>query len=140
LVWTSRALSSKFSTAVVCKDCLYGLDDGVLVCVDLATGRRRWKQGRYHHGQLLLAGDLLIIQAESGEVFLVAPTPEAPHEWGHFAALDGKTWNNPALAGRLLLVRNDREAACFELPWKTAAPPERTAGERNAGSETRVAR
>jgi outer membrane protein assembly factor BamB len=121
VVWTSRAISSKFATAVVYKDHLYGLDDGVLVCVDLATGQRRWKQGRYHHGQLLLAGKLLIVQAESGAVFLIAPAPDGPRELGHFAALDGKTWNNPVLAGRLLLVRNDREAACFELPWNTAA-------------------
>jgi outer membrane protein assembly factor BamB len=116
LLWKSRALSSKFSTAVVHKDHLYGLDNGVLVCVSLATGERRWRAGRYHHGQLLLAGDLLLVQAESGEVFLVAPTPAGLRELGHFAALEAKTWNNPALAGRFLLVRNDREAACFELP------------------------
>jgi outer membrane protein assembly factor BamB len=30
--------------------------------------------------------------------------------------LSSKTWNNPALASRYLLVRNDGEAACYELP------------------------
>jgi hypothetical protein len=30
--------------------------------------------------------------------------------------LNGKTWNPPALAGDLLLVRNDQEAACYRLP------------------------
>jgi hypothetical protein len=29
---------------------------------------------------------------------------------------DRKTWNPPALAGRFLIVRNDLEAACIELP------------------------
>ena len=33
-----------------------------------------------------------------------------------FAVFDRKTWNAPALAGRFLFVRNDRDAACFELP------------------------
>ena len=30
-------------------------------------------------------------------------------------ALDGVTWNNPALAGEYLLVRNDREAVCYRV-------------------------
>ena len=29
--------------------------------------------------------------------------------------LTSKAWNTPALAGRYLLVRNDREAVCYEL-------------------------
>jgi outer membrane protein assembly factor BamB len=95
---------------------LYGLDDGVLTCLDPASGERRWKGGRYGHGQLLLVEDLLLVQTEEGEVVLLEPSPEAPRELTRFAALDGKTWNPPALAGSLLVVRNDREAAVYELP------------------------
>jgi outer membrane protein assembly factor BamB len=65
---------------------------------------------------VLLAGDRLIVQAEKGEVVLVEPSPERLIERGRIPGLASKTWNNPALAGRLLLVRNDREAACYELP------------------------
>jgi outer membrane protein assembly factor BamB len=75
-----------------------------------------WKAGRYQHGQILLAGDRLIVQAEEGHVVLVRPDPEKLFEVGSIPALSSKTWNNPALAGRMLLVRNDQEAACYELP------------------------
>jgi outer membrane protein assembly factor BamB len=115
-VWTSLSMKTKFTTPVLYDGHVYGLDDGILACIDPATGRRKWKDGRYGHGQILLAGDRLMVQAESGAVILVEPSPQRLIERGRIAALSSKTWNNPALAGRYLLVRNDREAACYELP------------------------
>jgi outer membrane protein assembly factor BamB len=116
LVWESPRLKAKFTNLVVHGGYVYGLDDGVLVCLDPATGERRWRSGRYGHGQVILADDLLLVQTEDGEVVLVRPDPAGLAELGRFAALDGKTWNPPALAGPLLLIRNDREAATYELP------------------------
>jgi outer membrane protein assembly factor BamB len=115
-LWQSNQMKTKFTTPVVRGDFVYGLDDGILECVSLKDGRKVWKEGRYQHGQVLLAGDLLLVQAENGDVVLVEPVPERLRELGRFSALNGKTWNNPALAGRFLLVRNDHESACYELP------------------------
>jgi outer membrane protein assembly factor BamB len=116
-VWRSPGkMKSKFTTAVKLGDFVYGLDDGILACLDLHTGKQLWKGGRYGHGQILLAGDLLIVQSESGDVVLVKPDPQKLIELGNVAALSSKTWNNPALAGKTLIVRNDREAVCYELP------------------------
>ena len=95
---------------------VYGLDDGVLVALDPETGERLWKRGRYGHGQMILVQDLLLIQAENGDVVLVEATPEEHRELSRFTPLQSKTWNPPALSGRLLLVRNNLEAACYELP------------------------
>jgi outer membrane protein assembly factor BamB len=116
LVWESPRLKSKFANLVFHQGSVYGLDDGVLVCLDPATGERRWKAGRYGHGQVLLAGGTLLVQTEGGEIVLVAPDPSGLKELARFQALDGKTWNPPALAGHLLFVRNDREAAAYDLP------------------------
>jgi len=116
LDWESPRLKSKFANLIVAGGFVYGLDDGVLTCIDPATGERRWKSGRHGHGQLLLVGGLLLVQTEDGELVLVDPSPDGYRELTRFTALDGKTWNPPALAGSLLLVRNDREAAAFELP------------------------
>ena len=95
---------------------VYGLDDGVMVCLDPETGERCWKRGRYGHGQTLLVEDLILVTTEAGEIVLLEPSPEANRELGRFTAFDGKTWNPPALAGRYLLLRSAREAALFELP------------------------
>jgi outer membrane protein assembly factor BamB len=116
-VWGHTKLKTKFTTAVVRDGFAYALDDGILACYELATGARKWKAGRYGHGQLLLVGDLLVVQAEDpGDLLLVEANPERLVERGHIKALTAKTWNNPALSGRYLLVRNDREAVCYELP------------------------
>ena len=115
-VWRSLAMKAKFTNIVVHSGHIYGLDDGILACVDLTNGRRKWKRGRYGHGQILLVGGLLLVTAENGEVVLLEPVPDEPRELTRFRAFDHKTWNPPAVAGRYLLVRTDREAACFELP------------------------
>ncbi|MEM8996700.1 MAG: PQQ-binding-like beta-propeller repeat protein [Acidobacteriota bacterium] len=115
-VWQSPRLKAKFTNPVIHGGRVYGLDDGVMVCIDPADGSRCWKRGRYGHGQNLLVGDKLIVQGESGEVMLVEATPEAFNELATLEALDGKSWNPPALSGRFLLVRNSTEAVVYELP------------------------
>ena len=117
-IWKSPRLKAKFANMVYKDGYIYGLDDGVLVCLDLADGQRKWKRGRYGHGQLILVDDLLLIQAESGDVVLVNASPVGHDERAHFPALSSHTWNSPTLAAPYLLVRNDREAACYELALK----------------------
>ena len=115
-VWRSNRMKAKFTNLIVHRGFLYGLDDGILACLDVETGILRWKDGKYGHGQVLLVGDLLLLLAESGEIVLVDPNPEGLRELSRFEVLQGKTWNPPAMAGELLVVRNDKEAACYRLP------------------------
>ncbi len=115
-IWRSSHLKSKLSNFVLLDQHLYGLDNGLLTCLRLEDGKRVWKKGRYGHGQMLLVRDKLLIQAESGEIVLVAATPEEHRELTRFTALSGKTWNHPSLAGNRLVIRNDCEAAAYELP------------------------
>jgi len=116
LLWESRRLKSKFAPMVYHGGVVYGLDDGVMVALDPESGERLWKGGRYGHGQFILVGDLLLIQAEDGDVVLVEPVPGEHRELTRLSALSDKTWNPPALSGDLLLVRNNLEAAVYELP------------------------
>ncbi len=115
-LWKSLRLKAKFTNLVYRDGFIYGLDDGIMVCLDAATGDLKWKEGRYGHGQEILAGDSLLVMAESGDVILLEPNPAGPRELTHYSVFSQKTWNPPALAGELLLVRNDKEAACFRLP------------------------
>lgn len=116
LVWETPRLKAKFTQIIEYDGYVYGLDDGVMTCLDERTGERRWKKGRYGHGQVLLVDDLLLVQTEHGRIVLVEPSPEDLREVTSFTALDGKVWNPPALAGPYLLVRNDLAAVCYRLP------------------------
>ncbi|HMF12184.1 MAG TPA: PQQ-binding-like beta-propeller repeat protein [Gemmataceae bacterium] len=117
-LWRTKAMRCKFTSPVAYQGHLYGLDEGVLTCLDAATGARKWREGHYGHGQVLRAGDLLVILAESGELALVEATPAEHRQLGIIQALDansGKTWNNPALADGKVFVRNHQEMACYGL-------------------------
>lgn len=108
-------MKTKFTNVAIKDGYVYGLDDGTLECLELESGRKKWKEGRFGHGQVLLVGDELLVLAEDGQMVMLEASPEEYRELGRFQALDGKTWNNPALAGPYLLMRNDQEAACYEL-------------------------
>ncbi|HEY2841457.1 MAG TPA: PQQ-binding-like beta-propeller repeat protein [Pirellulales bacterium] len=120
--WRNRSMKCSYSNPVIYGSHLYGLDAGVLECVDLTSGERTWRKGRYGHGQILLSGDLILALTEKGELALVEANPQEFKELGIIQAIHGKTWNNPALVGALALVRNHLEMACYELPVEESAP------------------
>jgi len=130
-VWKNRNMKSEFSNIVARGGFLYGLDDGILACVDIATGDRKWKDGRYGHGQLILVDDLLLVQTEQGPIALVEANPTAHRELARLSGLSAKTWNTPALAGEFLLIRNDQEAVCYQLPKRISQGSERASLEGN---------
>jgi outer membrane protein assembly factor BamB len=122
-LWTTRNLKPDFSDMVTYQGYVYGNDGGFLVCLDLKTGDRKWKDGRYGKGQMLLleSAGLLLVAAEDGRVHLVRADPREFAEVNSFKALEGKTWNHPVVVGDKLYIRNSQEAAAFQFPAVTAA-------------------
>ena len=122
--WTSNNLRAGFSDFVLHDGLLFGLNDGVLCCIDLASGERLWKKGRLGHGQVVLLAnqDLLLVSSEKGEVILVSADRAGYKELGRFQAIEGKTWNGPVVAGNRVFLRNGEEMAVYELPTKDGAP------------------
>jgi len=118
-VWDSRAISPYFNDMVISNGHAYGFDtNGILTCVDLNDGRRKWKSRGYDNGQVLLLADqnVLLVQCEKGQVALVAAKPDSHEELARIPGLDSKTWNHPVIANGKLFIRNDQSAVCFQLP------------------------
>ena len=117
-VWTSKNLKPEFNDLVVYDGHAYGFDSAIFTAIDLETGKRDWKGGRYGKGQVLLQDEsgLLIVMGEQGEVVLLKADPKSLEELTRFQSIAGKTWNHPVLIGDRLYVRNSQEAACYQLP------------------------
>ncbi len=114
-VWERASMKNKFNSSVLHEGYVYGLDEGMLTCVDVSTGEQKWKARGYGYGQVTLASGHLIVTTEEGEIALVRATPAGHTELARFPALEGRTWNCPAIANGRLLVRNATQMACYKL-------------------------
>jgi outer membrane protein assembly factor BamB len=114
-IWTNINMKNKFNSSVLHEGYVYGLDEGILTCLDVNTGARKWKGGRYGYGQIIAASGHLIVMSDSGELALVKANPNEYTEVARFGALAGKTWNYPAIAGGKLFVRNAKEMAVYKI-------------------------
>jgi outer membrane protein assembly factor BamB len=114
-LWHTTRMNNKFTSPVLHDGFIYGLDEAILACIDASTGDLKWKGGRYGYGQVILASGHLIVLTEDGELALVRADPASHQEITRFAAIEGKTWNHPAMSDGLLLIRNIEEMAAFDL-------------------------
>ncbi len=114
-LWRTNRLKNSISSSVYHDGFIYGLDLGILACIDAATGELKWKAGRYGDGQTLLASGHLVLTTGDGEVVLVRATPESHQEVARLTAVEGGVMNHPALVDGFLVVRNGREMAAFDL-------------------------
>ena len=119
-IWQDYSiLKTKFTNVVIHDGYAYGLSDGIMQCADLNTGEEMWKGGRFHQGQILGVGDvILLVNEKKAEVTMIDMNPDGFYKLGKFQALSSteKVWNHLALYGNKLLVRDAQTAACWELP------------------------
>lgn len=96
-VWRSNRLKTKFNDFVCAGGLAVGLDEGILACIDLTTGERRWKGGRYGYGQVLL------LPRESGETLANPASTTA----GEKVPAVGETSGDPPAGARLIVLAED---------------------------------
>jgi outer membrane protein assembly factor BamB len=112
-VYTAKkTMNSHFASPVRRGDFLYGFNEAELECIDLKTGKERWKAAGFQKGSLLLVGDHLIVLGETGKLALFAAAPEGSRAVAEVGAVFDRRsplcWTMPVLAdGKLLLRAGD---------------------------------
>lgn len=127
-VWANDdVMSSQYTTCVEHDGYLYGIDGrqdvggARLRCFDPRTGKVLWTEEAFGTGNLILAGDKLLVMRTEGDLVVVAAQPEAYRELGRLKVFGSTVQALPALSSGLLLVRDTRTLKCLRVGVADAA-------------------
>ncbi len=102
----------QFNAGVVLGGHLYafhgigGKPGGELRCLDWQTGATKWAQTGLGVGSLMAANGKLIVLSETGELLVVAASPQKFEALARAQVIGKKCWTVPVLANGRIYVRN----------------------------------
>lgn len=116
--WKNDDVSMYMSSPVISRTTLYGLSHknrGQFFAVDLATGKTLWTtQGRDgENASVIAAGSVLLLSTTNAELIVARPTPEKFEEIRRYTVANSAVWAHPALAPRVLLVKDVDKLICW---------------------------
>ena len=114
-VYQHNQMCNHFASSVLYGEHLYGFNEQALTCMDFRTGTRRWKEGGFGKGTLLVADGHLIVLSENGKLVLARATPEKYEPVASSRVVNGRCWTVPVLAGGRLHIRGGEKLLCLEL-------------------------
>ena len=123
-VYESKTVRNHMDTCVLIDGHLYGIDGNShnarrllrFVCLDLATGKERWRESGHGCGTVVAAGDRLIVLGDEGTLAVVRANPERYEEISRQKVLDGRCWTPPVLANGRIYCRNAAgDVVCVDL-------------------------
>lgn len=136
-LWSGdRILSNHYSTCIQDSGYLYGFDGRQeygtqLRCVSLSSGKISWSEARpgknkFGSGTLILAGEKLLVMADSGELILASVSHKGYKRLDSAEILTSTARAYPALAGGFFYARSTDELVCVDL----RKSPKKKAGEK----------
>jgi outer membrane protein assembly factor BamB len=119
-VWKNEEMPMFMSSPLLIGTTLYGLthrNRGQFFALDVNTGRTLWStQGREgDNASLLGSRTLLLFSTTNGELIVARPNPQRFEEIRRYRVADSALWAHPAIAGRLIVVKDVNKVVCWEL-------------------------
>lgn len=118
-LWQTHDLKDSYSPAVHHQGSIYGFDGSFLTCLDAGTGERGWDREMSTGSLILVDGHLLVLEAFSGRLTVVAARPDkyverAAVETVTRSANDG-SYASPSYAGGRIFVRGGEEIVAIAV-------------------------
>lgn len=120
--WTNPATGYMSSAVVVGGHAYLHLGNRRLDCIDLATGKSRWRtsQSFGKYWSAVTDGAKLLALDETGELILVAADPAGYRELDRRRVGEPETWGHLAIAGDQVFVRELEAVSMWR--WAPGAP------------------
>jgi putative membrane-bound dehydrogenase-like protein len=140
LVYHTLDMKSHHGGMLVTDGSVYGSSDpGILTCLDLATGKVKWRTHSVGKGSITYAEGRLYLRSEKGAMYLVDAAPAGYRDLGHFEQpkrSDSPAWPYPVVAAGKLFLRDQDLLLCYDLQAPTA--PEQAAASLSVPPGFRV--
>ena len=106
-VFHNKEIQCKLTNPLLLEGHVYaGTSNGVIKCMELATGELCWRHRLFGNTSLVRAGERFLCLGESGDLVAAVMNPEGFQELARTKTLDGKCWTMPVLCNGLLYVRD----------------------------------
>jgi len=122
-IYENQNMSNHMNNSILYKGHLYGFDGNShqnrrveLVCMELDTGKVKWRKRGLGCGSLLISDGKMIILSDEGTLVTAEATPAGYNEISRAKVLDGKCWSMPILShGRVYARTAEGEFVCVDL-------------------------
>lgn len=118
-VYHTHDLTSHHGDMVIVDGLLYGSSDpGILTCLELASGKVKWRSRSPGKGSITYADGRLYFRSEQGAVALVEATGAGYRELGRFdqpKRSSSSAWSHPVVAAGKLFLRDEDLLLCYDL-------------------------
>lgn len=116
-VYFSSEMKNHYCSSVLAGKNLYGFSSSILTSLNFYTGEAAWRDRSVGKGQIIMAGDLLILQGENGEVALAEVNPTEYKELSRFTFGRGEfpLWTLPVVSGGRLYLRDQDKLTCLQI-------------------------
>ncbi|MCA9250625.1 MAG: PQQ-binding-like beta-propeller repeat protein [Phycisphaerales bacterium] len=105
-VWEDRSIRNSYNVPVYLDGHVYAFSSRFLTCVDIETGKPKWKSRQPGDGFLILVDGHLVIITKEGSMHIVKATPEKYEEVASLPVFENLAWAHPSYSNGSIYVRS----------------------------------